>query len=68
MHDDPIIDIRLLGQRQFGACFLAMLGTGQVNLLAYVDVFWTLSVIGAIMIPVALSLRSINLKAPARGH
>ena len=40
----------------------------QVNLLAYVDVFWTLSVIGAIMIPVALSLRSINLKAPARGH
>jgi DHA2 family multidrug resistance protein len=40
----------------------------QVNLLAYVDVFWTLAVIGAIMIPVALSLRSIDLKTPARGH
>src|SRR5215471_11302083 len=30
MHDDPIVDIRLLGQRQFGACFLAMLGTGAI--------------------------------------
>jgi MFS family permease len=29
-HDEPIIDIRLLGQRQFGACFLAMLGTGAI--------------------------------------
>ena len=28
--DDPIIDIRLLGQRQFGTCFLAMLGTGAI--------------------------------------
>ena len=28
--EDPIIDIRLLGQRQFGACFLAMLGTGAI--------------------------------------
>src|SRR5215472_2117127 len=28
MHDDPIVDVRLLGQRQFGACFLCMLGTG----------------------------------------
>jgi DHA2 family multidrug resistance protein len=27
---DPIVDIRLLGQRQFGACFLLMLGTGAV--------------------------------------
>jgi DHA2 family multidrug resistance protein len=40
----------------------------QVDLLAYVDVFWTLAVIGAIMIPIALSLRSIDLAAPARGH
>jgi DHA2 family multidrug resistance protein len=40
----------------------------QVNLLAYMDVFWTLAMIGAIMIPVALSLRSIDLKAPPRGH
>jgi DHA2 family multidrug resistance protein len=30
LHDDPIIDIRLLGRRQFGACFLAMLGTGAI--------------------------------------
>src|SRR5262249_32066919 len=28
--EDPIIDLRLLGQRQFGACFLVMLGTGAV--------------------------------------
>ncbi|MBV9533700.1 MAG: DHA2 family efflux MFS transporter permease subunit, partial [Bradyrhizobium sp.] len=27
---DPIIDIRLLLQRQFGACFLLMLGTGAI--------------------------------------
>jgi DHA2 family multidrug resistance protein len=40
----------------------------QVDLLAYIDVFWTLAIIGMIMVPVALSLRSINLKAPARGH
>jgi DHA2 family multidrug resistance protein len=26
----PIVDIRLLGRRQFGACFLVMLGTGAV--------------------------------------
>lgn len=25
---DPIVDISLLGRRQFGACFLVMLGTG----------------------------------------
>jgi DHA2 family multidrug resistance protein len=40
----------------------------QVDLLSYIDVFWTLAMIGAVMIPVALSLRPINLKAPARGH
>jgi DHA2 family multidrug resistance protein len=40
----------------------------QVALLAYVDVFWTLAMIGAVMIPIALSLRAIDLKAPARGH
>lgn len=28
--DDPIVDLRLLGRRQFGACFLVMLGTGAV--------------------------------------
>ena len=40
----------------------------QINLLAYIDVFWSLAVIGAIMIPVSLSLRTINLGAPAKGH
>ncbi|MDN3276946.1 DHA2 family efflux MFS transporter permease subunit [Frankia sp. RB7] len=28
--EDPIIDLRLLGRRQFAACFLVMLGTGAV--------------------------------------
>ena len=28
--DDPIVDIRLLGRRQFGSCFLVMLATGAV--------------------------------------
>jgi DHA2 family multidrug resistance protein len=40
----------------------------QVDLLAYMDVFWILAMIGAIMIPVALALRSVDMKAPARGH
>jgi DHA2 family multidrug resistance protein len=28
--EDPIVDLRLLGRRQFAACFLVMLGTGAV--------------------------------------
>ncbi|MBV9457843.1 MAG: DHA2 family efflux MFS transporter permease subunit [Bradyrhizobium sp.] len=40
----------------------------QIDLLAYIDVFWTLAVIGLIMVPIALSLRTIELGAPARGH
>jgi DHA2 family multidrug resistance protein len=40
----------------------------QVDLLAYIDVFWTLAMIGAVMVPVALTLRSIDLKGQARGH
>jgi DHA2 family multidrug resistance protein len=40
----------------------------QIDLLAYIDAFWTLAVIGAIMVPIALSLRSVDLTAPARGH
>ena len=40
----------------------------QVDLLAYIDVFWTLAIIGALMVPIALSLRTIDLNAPARGH
>jgi DHA2 family multidrug resistance protein len=40
----------------------------QIDFLAYIDVFWTLAVIGALMIPLALSMRSIDLNAPARKH
>jgi DHA2 family multidrug resistance protein len=40
----------------------------QVDLLAYVDAFWSLAMIGAIMIPLALVLRHIDLRAPAKGH
>jgi len=39
----------------------------QIDLLAYIDVFWTLAILALCMIPVALSLRSIELGA-ARGH
>jgi DHA2 family multidrug resistance protein len=38
----------------------------QVNLLAYVDVFWWLALIGAVMAPLALTLRSIDMNAPTR--
>jgi MFS transporter, DHA2 family, multidrug resistance protein len=40
----------------------------QIDLLAYIDVFWLLMFVGAILIPVALIIRPIDLKAPARGH
>jgi DHA2 family multidrug resistance protein len=40
----------------------------QVDFLAYIDVFWLLAMIGVVMVPIALSLKHINLGAPARGH
>jgi MFS family permease len=40
----------------------------QVDLLAYIDVFWSLSIVGLIMIPIALSIKPINLAAPPKGH
>ncbi|MGJ4939277.1 DHA2 family efflux MFS transporter permease subunit [Bradyrhizobium sp. HKCCYLS1011] len=40
----------------------------QIDLLAYIDVFWMLSVLGMLMIPVALAIRSIDLGAAPRGH
>jgi DHA2 family multidrug resistance protein len=40
----------------------------QVDLLAYIDVFWTLAIVAVLMIPTAAVLRPINLGAPARGH
>jgi MFS transporter, DHA2 family, multidrug resistance protein len=36
----------------------------QIDLLAYIDVFWTLAVIGLVMIPVVLAIRPIDLSAP----
>jgi DHA2 family multidrug resistance protein len=29
-HKNPVVDLRLLGQRQFGSCFLVMLATGAI--------------------------------------
>jgi DHA2 family multidrug resistance protein len=40
----------------------------QIDLLAYIDAFWSLAVVGLLMVIVALSLRRIELSAPARGH
>jgi DHA2 family multidrug resistance protein len=39
----------------------------QVDLFAYIDVFRSLAIIGAIMIPIALTLKSVDLGAPTRG-
>lgn len=40
----------------------------QVDFLAYIDVFWSLAIIAALLIPIAATLRSIDLGAPTRGH
>jgi MFS transporter, DHA2 family, multidrug resistance protein len=41
----------------------------QASLLAYVDVFWTLMLVSALAVPLALLLRDIKLGAPAAmGH
>jgi MFS transporter, DHA2 family, multidrug resistance protein len=40
----------------------------QVNLLAYIDVFRTLAIIGALMVPLALIMRRIDLGAAPRAH
>jgi DHA2 family multidrug resistance protein len=40
----------------------------QVDLLSYIDVFWTLSIVGLVMIPIALTIKPINLAAPPKGH
>jgi len=40
----------------------------QVDLLAYIDVFWTLAIVAVLMIPTAAVLRPIDLRAPVRGH
>ncbi|RXH42793.1 DHA2 family efflux MFS transporter permease subunit [Bradyrhizobium zhanjiangense] len=40
----------------------------QVDLLAYIDVFWMLAIVAVLMIPTAAVLRPIDLRAPVRGH
>ena len=40
----------------------------QVDLLAYIDVFRALAIIGAVMVPIALTLKSIDLSAAPKGH
>src|SRR2546423_14520630 len=40
----------------------------QTDLLAYIDVFWTLSIIGALMIPLALIIKPVDLGAARVGH
>jgi MFS transporter, DHA2 family, multidrug resistance protein len=40
----------------------------QIDLLAYIDVFWLLMMVGIVMIPIALTIRPVNLAAPSRGH
>jgi DHA2 family multidrug resistance protein len=40
----------------------------QIDLLSYIDVFWSLTIVGALMVPLALIMRPIDLGAGARGH
>jgi DHA2 family multidrug resistance protein len=40
----------------------------QIDLLAFIDVFWALAMIGLVMIPLALLLRRVDLSAPTRAH
>ena len=39
----------------------------QIDFLAYIDVFWTLAVVGALMIPLALIIKPVDLDTPAKG-
>jgi DHA2 family multidrug resistance protein len=34
----------------------------------YIDEFWMVAVIGVLMVPLALIIKPIDLRAPARGH
>jgi DHA2 family multidrug resistance protein len=40
----------------------------QIELLAYIDVLWLLMVVRAIVIPVGLILKPVDLGAPAKAH
>ena len=64
------VTIRVLGY--LTGLGLAILLTATSFFVAGTDLVWLpsipVAIIGMIMVPVALSLRSIDLKAPARGH
>jgi MFS transporter, DHA2 family, multidrug resistance protein len=40
----------------------------QVDLLAHIDVFRSLAIVAAVMMPIALTLKSVDSSATARGH
>ncbi|HEY0329124.1 MAG TPA: DHA2 family efflux MFS transporter permease subunit [Rhodopseudomonas sp.] len=40
----------------------------QIDLLAYIDVFWSLAIVGAVMVPLALIMRPIQLGGVPKGH
>ena len=40
----------------------------QIDLLSYIDVFRSLAIIGALMVPLALIMRSIDLQAASKDH
>jgi DHA2 family multidrug resistance protein len=40
----------------------------QIDLLSYIDVFWSLSIVGALMVPLALIMKPVELGAGPKGH
>ena len=52
-----------------GTAFIGQLLQGQVMLLAYIDVFYWLAAVAVMLVPLALTLRSVNRgSAPAAMH
>jgi DHA2 family multidrug resistance protein len=53
---NPMIDVRMVATRQFGACFLVMLATGAI-------------LVSLAAVPLALTLRRVELGGPVHmGH
>jgi DHA2 family multidrug resistance protein len=48
--------------------YIGQMVRGQATILAYIDVFYALAGIAALMIPLAISLRSVRRKAAAAAH
>ena len=51
--------------RQQAFAWIAQQVQTQASLLAYIDVFWTLMLISAAAVPLALILRKVKLGGPA---